>query len=141
MKKEPPEPAGGALGTLSLAALIALPAGAVGSLGFMLKVGQHNQSLILLALFTLWVLSPFVALALAGMVSKKWSAPTRTTLYCVMLVLSLISPVIYGNVALGPPRPQPAFFFLVVPFGSWLLGPIAIALAAYISGKPRGRGP
>ena len=135
VKKEPnqpPESAGGFLGHLRAAANIALVAGAVGSLGFMLKVGQHNQSLILLVLFTVWVLSPFVALALAGMVSKKWSVPTRTTLYCVILVLSLVSLTIYGYVALSPPRSQPAFFFLVVPFGSWLLGTMAVALAALL---------
>ena len=84
----------------------------------MLHVGRRNESHVLLLLFTIWVLSPFVGLALAANVSKRWSALTRATLYGVMLILTLGSLVIYGDVALGPPRPKPAFMFLVVPLGS-----------------------
>jgi len=51
----------GFLGLLRSAARIAVPAGAVGSVGLMLHAGRRNDSRILLVLFTLWVLSPFVA--------------------------------------------------------------------------------
>jgi len=110
---------------LRTAALIALPVGAIGSLAFMLRVGHHNPSRILMILFSVWVLAPFAALIL----SMRWAAFSRTPLYIVMLVIALGSPAIYGYVAFGPPRAQPAFAFLVVPFVSWLL----IAMALIIS--------
>ena len=49
---------------LSGAALLLPVAGAVGSVGLMLRAGHRNDSPILLALFAIWVLSPFVALLL-----------------------------------------------------------------------------
>ena len=88
------------------------------------------DSLVLMALFTIWVLSPFVALVLAEVVAKRWSVLTRATLHGVMLIVTLGSLAIYGSVAVGPPRSKPAFMFLVVPFGSWLLVAIAVGIAA-----------
>ena len=121
------------LSVLRTAALIALSAGAVGSLGFMLLAGHRNPSRILLALFAIWVLSPFVALVLADIVSKDWSVFTRATLYVVMLVLTVISLGIYGDVALGHPRTKTAFAFVVVPPASWLLIVITTSIAALIA--------
>jgi hypothetical protein len=121
-------------------ALIAVLAGAAGSLGLMLRAGQRQNSRILLLLFGVWVLSPFVAAAWAHAVSKRWSAVTRATLYVVMLVLTVSSLAIYGDVALGPPRPKPAFVFLIVPLASWLLIAIVLPLAALISGRLSRRG-
>jgi len=72
---------GGFLGFLHAAALIVVLAGAVGSVGLMLHAGHRNPSRLLLVLFALWVLSPFIALVLANMVSKRWSVLTRATLY------------------------------------------------------------
>ncbi len=125
---------------LRAAALIAVPAGAVGSVGLMLHAGRRNDSRILLALFALWVLSPFMALVLANLVSKLWSVHTRATLYSVMLVLTLGSLAIYGDVALGPPRAKTAFVFVVVPPASWLLTAIVVPTAALISGRRSRRG-
>jgi hypothetical protein len=124
------------LSVLRTAALVALPAGAAGSIGFMLRAGHRNPSRILLILFAIWVLSPFVALVFATIISKDWSVLTRTTLYGVMLVLTVSSLAIYGDVALGTPRAKTAFAFLVVPPASWLLIAITISTAALIS---RGR--
>jgi hypothetical protein len=81
------------------------------------------------------VLAPFAALAATSMVSQGWSALTRTTLYSVMLVVALLSLAIYGTVALGPPRAQTAFVFIVVPPASWLLMAIVLPSAALISGR------
>jgi hypothetical protein len=69
----------------------------------------------------------------ATILSKDWSVLTRTTLYGVMLVLTVSSLSIYGDVALGPPRPKTAFAFVVVPPASWLLIAIATSIAALIS--------
>jgi hypothetical protein len=126
----------GFLGLLHGAALIAVLAGAVGSVGLMHHAGRNNPSRLLLVLFALWVLSPFLALALANMVSKRWSVLTRATLYTVMLVLAVSSLVIYGVVALGPPRQKTAFVFVVVPPASWLLIGIVLPIAALVSRRP-----
>ena len=131
--------AGGFLGLLRAVALIALVAGAVGSVGLMLWVGHRNPSRILLGLFAIWDLSPFVALVLADIFSKRWSVVTRATLYGVMLILSLSSLALYGDVVLRP-RPQPAFMFLVVPLGSWLFMTTVVPIAALISGRLSRRG-
>ena len=95
-------PDAGFLGLLRVVALIAVAAGAVGSLGLMLRAGRSTPRL-LLVVFVIWVLSPFVALAWANMVSKRWSVLTRATLYCVTLVITLGSLAIYGELVVLRP--------------------------------------
>ena len=132
-------PDGGFLGLLHAVALAAVVAGAVGSLGLMFWVGHRNPSHVLLVLFAIWDLSPFIALLLADLVSKRWSVITRATLHIVMVVLGLSSLALYGDVVLRP-RSQPAFMFLVVPLGSWLLMTIVVPIAALVSGRVSRRG-
>jgi hypothetical protein len=122
----------GFLALLRIAALIAVPAGAMGSVGLTLYAGHRNNSVLLLGLFTIWVLSPFIALALANEISKRLSNVSRATLHSVMVVIALVSLVIYGAVALGPPRPRTAFVFVVVPPASWLLIAVVVSLIALL---------
>lgn len=129
-------PEGGLLGVLRAAALIAVVAGAVGSLGFLLREGRRTPR-FLLVLFLLWVLSPFIGLVWANVVSKHWSLVTRATLYSVMLVLTLGSLASYGAVVLGPPRARPAAVFLVVPLASWLLVAMVVPTAALMSTRAK----
>ena len=119
------------------AALGATVAGAAGSVVFTFMVGRHNESRVLMGMFMVWVLAPFVALLVADRRSRGWPAATRTALQGVMLAVALGSLIIYGAVALGPPRPQPAAYFLLVPLGSWLLGLAAVSLVAMISRRYR----
>ena len=133
-------PERGFLGLLRGAALSAVLAGAVGCFGLMLYAGRRQKSLILIGLFTVWDLSPFVGLVCAHVISKHWAVLTRATLYSVMLVLTLGSLAIYGDVVLGPPRAKTAFVFVVVPPASWLLIAIVVPIAALISGKLLRRG-
>ncbi|MDB6122768.1 MAG: hypothetical protein JWQ71_1761 [Pedosphaera sp.] len=132
-------PDGGFLGLLHKVGLIAVVAGAMCSVGLMLWVGHRNPSRLLLALFAIWVLCPFLALLLANIISKRWSVIIRATLYSVMLVLTLGSLAIYSDVVLRP-RSTPAFMFIVVPLGSWLFMTIAVSIAALISGRLSRRG-
>ena len=106
---------------LSRAAWLLTVAGAVGSVGLMFRAGHRNESLILLALFAIWVLSPFIALLSAMMISKRWSILTRGMLYGVMLMITVGSLAIYANMVSAPSGTKLAFPFLVVPLGSWLL--------------------
>jgi hypothetical protein len=103
-----------------VAAIIAV-AGAVCSLVLMLRVGHRNNSLLLMTLFAIWVLSPFVALLVASLALKR--SPL-----ILSLILALGSLIVYGDVAFGPPWAKPASAFLLVPLVSWL--PIAIAAIA-----------
>ena len=115
---------------------VALPmmvVGAVASIALMLRAG--HPPVFLRVLFAIWVLSPFAALLLANMVSKRWSVITRATLDTVMVVLTLISLAIYGYVVVNPPRSTPAFVWVVVPVASCLLMTIVIPMAAFISGR------
>ena len=121
------------LGRVRAAALIVVLAGAVGSVGLMLRAG--HPPLFRRVLFAVWVLSPFALLLLAEMISKRWSVLTRAALYCVMLVLTPVTLVIYAVVAFGPPRAQPAFVFVLVPPASWALTAIVMPIAGLISGR------
>ena len=121
------------LGVLRATALIAALLGGVCSVGLMHYVGRRNESHLLLVLFGLWVLSPFVVLGLTTAISKSWSTLTQTALYSATLVLTLVSLAIYGRVASGPPRG--AFAFVATPPISWLLIAVVVAVAARISDK------
>ena len=139
-KASPKRLEGGFPGPLRGVAFTAVVAGAVGSLGITLWVGHRNPSPALMVLFAGWVLSPFMALLWAGMASKRWAVMTRTTLYGLMLVLTLSSLALYGDVVLRPPRSTPDARFLLVPLGSWLLMAIVIPSAAFLSGRLSRRG-
>jgi hypothetical protein len=118
--------------------LITVVAGAAGSIGLMLRAG--HPPLVLRVLFTGWVLSPFVGLLLADGVSKRWSVPTRATLYGVMLILSLGSVAFYARIIPMSPGSRPAALFLLVPLGSWLLLTIAVSVAVLVSRRLSHRG-
>jgi hypothetical protein len=127
-------PEGGILDGLRAAAVIAVLAGGVCSIGLMLRSGRRDSSFILLVIiFAIWVLSPFTALAWAGLVSTRWPAPTRVALYIVMLLVTLGSLAIYGAVAFGAVAAKRGFIFLVVPGASWLLAAVVVSTAALIA--------
>ena len=120
-------------GLLRTAAVIALWAGTVGSLGFMLYAGHRvGAPRLLRGLFAMWVVSPFVMLAVGYVVSKRWPVLMRATLYGVTPVVALASLAIYGAAAFGAPRPRTAVFVIVAP-ASWLLVAILVATAAFLS--------
>jgi hypothetical protein len=111
-------------------------AGAGGSLGLMLYAGRHQNSRILLLLFAVWVLSPFVAAVMADAVSKRLPILARATMNVVMLVLTLGSLAIYWLVAFGHIKAKIGFIFLVVPLTSLLLIAVAVLIAWWISVRP-----
>jgi hypothetical protein len=94
----------GPVRVLRAVALVAVVAGATGSISLMLHVGRRSPSRILLVLFTIWVLSPFVGLALAASRSQRGLAAARERIHVVMLMVALGSLAIYGQVAIGPQR-------------------------------------
>ena len=123
---------------LRLLALTAGLAGALGSLGLMLYTGRNNDSVLLVLLFVAWVLSPFIALFVANLVSMRWPAFTRVILYCLIIFLTVGSLVSYSG-ALRPPGTKPAFVFLVVPLLSWIIIAIVIPITISVSRRLSGR--
>jgi len=105
----------------------------------MLRAGRRTPR-FLLVLFVFWVLSPFVALAWAHVVSKRWSVLTQATLYYATLVITLSALAIYGRVVLPPGAAPRAPVFVIVPPASWLLMAIAVLTAALISRRRSHRG-
>jgi hypothetical protein len=119
---------------LRRAALVIALVGAVGSLYFMFNAGRGQTSVLLLGLFTAWVLSPFVGLFVANMIAKGWAVLTRASIYCLMIVLTFGSLIVYSG-RFSSPDTKPAFVFLVVPLASWFLMVTVILLASGISRK------
>jgi hypothetical protein len=98
---------------------VGLLIGAAGSVGFALHRGGNRT---VLALILLWVLAPFVLLALAHARSKPWAIPMTFVVMAGALV-------VYGVDAVAPLRPQAAFPFVLVPLVSLPL----IAVVALIA--------
>ena len=108
-------------------------AGAGASLALMLRAGHRQNSRILLLLFGIWVLFPFMTGVGAYVFSNRWTVVVRVPLYVVMLVVSLASLSIYGSVAFGHLRAKVGFVFLVVPLASLLVIAIALSIATVVS--------
>ena len=120
---------------LRTSALTALLAGAIGAVGLTLRAGHRNSSRVLLVLFAFWVLSPFVALLYAGVISARWTMLTRAALHILTLVITSGTLAAYAVVALGPPRAKTATVFVLVPPISLLLMAIVLPIAALVTGK------
>jgi hypothetical protein len=90
-------------------------------------VGRHNNSTVLIALFTFWVSSPFVANGWLWFTIVRSSVLARVPYFSSMLAVSFGSLVTYGFVALGARMAKPAFPFLIIPMISWVLVGFAIA--------------
>jgi hypothetical protein len=124
------------LNKLRPAAQVTTLAAGVGSVALVWWVGRGNPSLLLMALFTLWVLSPFVALIIAD---RLWHrlALSRATLLCLMLIVDIASVSAYLDVATRPPRTTPASVFVIIPLVSWGMITIVVSVSAFISHRRR----
>ena len=117
---------------LRVAGVAALFVGAAGSIGLFFHASEHPPPL-LIVLFLIWILSPFVALGAIEMISKRWSVVTRSTLYVVMLVVAFGTLAVYGYDAIARRTARAAVVYVLVAPMSWLLIAIALSSAAIIS--------
>lgn len=115
-------------------ALILVLTGAVVSLILTFIAGHNNNALILTFLFAVWVLSPYTAFLMSDVISKSWSVLCRSALYCLMVVLTLGSLLLYSGI-LKFHSVKPAFVFIIVPLISWILLIIIIPLNERLSRK------
>lgn len=125
----------GSQGLLRRAALFVALAGAVGSFGLMLSAGHRNPSRMLIFLFAVWVLSPFVALVWANVASKRWSVSMQATISVLTLAIALGGLAVYSAFTFGYVRAKTGFIFLVVPAASWLLIALTIPIAMLFSAR------
>ena len=123
---------------LRATAVVALAAGTVGSIALMLRTSP-NMPALLVVLIGLWVISPFVLLALCDALAKRWPLLNRPTIHVLALVLAIVSLSVYQSVAFGPPRPKPAALFVLIPPISWLVIATGLGMAALVSRKRRAR--
>jgi hypothetical protein len=110
---------------------VALLAGAAGSIALMMHAAAHQQSIVLILLFTGWVLSPFLGLAMVNMRARRWQPATQSALFGVMISVAFISLSIYALQAKFPEM-KAGFIYLVVPAGCWVLIAMALATAALV---------
>jgi hypothetical protein len=99
---------------------IALLAGAAGSVALMLRAGSRQQSIVLILLFTGWVLSPFLALALANLRAPRWPPALQGALHAAVLAVSGLCLAVYGYNAVAAAM-KAGFVYLVVPAAAWAL--------------------
>lgn len=103
---------------MRIATRVLVVACALGSLVSTLYAGRHNHSILLVGLFAVWVLAPF--LALLGVLPKwerAWAAPAK--LQVCMILLSLTVLFIYAMNAWHPLGHNAAAPFLLAPVGLW----------------------
>ena len=123
---------------LRIIALIVLFAGAIGSVVLMFNAGRDQKSILLIVLFTGWVLSPFIGLFIADMISKRWLLKTRIIIYLLIIFITLASLIGYSGV-LNVPGTKPAFKFLIVPLISWLLILLIVPIKRKRSNESNGK--
>jgi hypothetical protein len=121
---------------LGWVALLLGIAGAVASLYLMFNAGRNQASVILIILFTLWVLSPFVGLLILNKFSKRWVLSVRMTLYWLAIIMTILSVTAYSG-GLNTPDTKNAFMFLVIPFISWIIIVMSFFIGRRVSGRSR----
>ena len=120
-------------GSLRGLALVAASTGLLGSLALMLYGFRRNPSVILLALFVIWVSSPFVAMLLTTVLAKRWTTFPHAILYVVMLIVSLGSLALYATHVVRPITTPFGAPFILIPPASLLFAATVVGLAAVIS--------
>lgn len=119
-------------GGVGAAARVALLAGAAGSLALMLRAGARQRSLLLIGLFTGWVLSPYLALAIANVRARSWAPRIRRALHAAAIGVGALCLGIYGfNAATGAMKA--GFVYLVVPAAAWLIIGVTLAAATAVA--------
>lgn len=114
---------------------------AIVSLGCMFWVGQHNRSIVLVTLFAVWVLSPFIGLLWARRFAYWYQYAAQAMIYGLVFLVSIGSAIFYAIAAFGPHWRYPALPFLAAPLASWLLiGMVLLVVKLSFGGRfDRGR--
>ena len=119
---------------LRTVALVAAGAGGLGSLALLLQAGSRNSSLpFIVLMFSIWVLSPFLALVFAIVRSVRWPEMIRTALYLVTIATAVVSILIYSRlIDLKPATSAHTFLFVAVPPASWMVIVMTLLIATLV---------
>ena len=119
---------------LRAAALFAAGVGGLGSLVLLLQAGSRNSSLpLLVILFSLWVLSPFMALLFAILRSGRWPDAVRAVLYFLSIAVAAGSILIYTRmIDLKPAASANTFLFVTVPPATWMVIVMVLLIATLV---------
>jgi hypothetical protein len=112
---------------LRIAAILVLLAGTIVSAILTFNAGRKNASVILPALFLIWVLSPFMVLLSASFKFKHHIENRYLFHYMFMILLSMLSVIAYTGV-LNPVHTKAAAVFLFTPLISWVLIVIGVVV-------------
>lgn len=105
----------------------------------LMLLSSLRPPILLLILFALWVLAPFAALAFGVLISPRLTVVVRQTVYAATYFIAAGSLAVYGFVLARPVAGQPAFPYVAVPLGSWLLIAIAVTIATLRTRRPAAR--
>ena len=128
------------MSTHKLFRVIALVVWAIGagvSVNLTLFAGHSNKSALLVALFVVWVLSPFAAMLAAYVFFRRRPASVKITTYCLMLFITSVSLLAYSS-TINPFAAKPAAVFLIVPLLLWVIMLVVIPVALSRSRKNAG---
>jgi hypothetical protein len=126
---------GGLVAVSRVAAAIAVAVGAAWSLGLMYWAGSRAPW-VLLAMFLVWVVSPFVALAWAMVTSSRWRTVPPPVVHALALAVTAGSLATYTGLIAPPAHSPNAFIYIVVPGIAW----VAMLLAWIVALATRHRG-
>lgn len=118
---------------LRTVARTALLVGAAGSIALMLRAGQRQRSVLLILLFSGWVLSPFLGLALANLSAARWPPRVQAAVRTAMIAVAAAALAFYGFHAVTGAG-KAGFVYLVGPAACWL---IAIGIVGAVAATGR----
>ena len=107
-------------------------AGSFGSVAFLIRASERTPR-VLLALLILWQLSPFLLFAAAEVLSTRWPASVRATLYGATVIMTAALLTIYEFPVLKPVGAAAGFLFVLAPAALAGLTAVAVAIAALVS--------
>ena len=122
------------LAGLRSVALVAVVFGSIGSVGLLRHVQQRTPPM-LVVLFVIWVVAPFALLAVANLLSKRWSRKVGLTLGIVTLIVTAASLAIYLDDNIAHRTAKAAFVWVAVPPASVLVSVIAVGIAALMGSR------
>lgn len=88
--------------------------GAVSSAALMIYAGRKSPQHLIIALFVIWVVFPFLAMLVAAMPAREWPELRQRALYRFMIGVSVISPLAYAIAAFVPIGTRPTPIFVMV---------------------------
>lgn len=115
---------------------VAMIIGAIESETMLLNAGKSPSSL-LVVLFSVWVLAPFAALAIAEVASSRWRPATQLALHALIIVIIAISLALYSRYIPMPAGSPNAFVFVATPPATLLALAFAFAGARIVTRNTR----